>query len=105
MRGIEASAKIMVSKELMLKIGSCVLDVLDNDNTKSLINLTIEDALLLRELAQSSVKYGTEHVGLSLKKKLYEVLDAMYNKTTDSSFSSTVLEKLDAANNNDSNQS
>lgn len=74
LRGTTSEQKIAVPVALLLKISSCVAEALKEEPGKMYLNLSLQEAFLLREVSQSSVVYGKEPVGLSLKKKLHEVI-------------------------------
>ena len=64
--------------ELLLKIGSAIVDLPSESNETIEIDLEEEDLWLIREVSQSSVNYNGEAVGLNLKRKIYSALRAIY---------------------------
>ena len=56
--------------DLLLKIGSAVLET-EQRKAPVVVELTIEELWIIREVAKSSVVVGNERVGLSLLLKIY----------------------------------
>ena len=73
------SASIAIPGDLMMKLGSGVLEIFESKSEVE-IDFTIDELILIREIAHSQAKYGAEFVGLSLKKKIYEALIALMNQ-------------------------
>lgn len=73
LRGLNAEATLVASEEFIRKIGGTLLEVKESkvDSTAPVI-LTEEELWLLRELADSTVTFGEEQVGLNLKVKVHE---------------------------------
>ena len=63
--------------ELLLKLGSALLELLDTGNVSS-IDLDEDDLWLIREITQSGISYNGEQVGINLKKKIYTALHNLY---------------------------
>ena len=67
LRDLVPEATMGASEELLLKIGRGLLE----STLEVELDLTEPDLWRIRELAQSTVKVGTEPVGLNLKLKIY----------------------------------
>ena len=63
--------------ELLLKLGSALLELLDTGNVSS-IDLDEVELWLIREITQSGISYNGEQVGINLKKKIYTALHNLY---------------------------
>ena len=65
------------SPELLLKFGSAIVDLTDNDELVP-IELDEDELWLIREVSQSVVNYNGESVGINLKRKVYRALRSFY---------------------------
>lgn len=60
-----------VYPELLLKVGSAFMELVEERVPVSQIRVTITELWVLREMAKSGVKLGSESVGIALMKKVY----------------------------------
>lgn len=63
-----------VSKELMMKLGSAIVMLIEEDFDTTTLPFNEDELWVVRNLATSSVSIGNEPVGLSLKMKIYKAL-------------------------------
>ena len=95
-RSLNSTALIAVPESLIIKMASVVWEFLSNTDLDHL-SVYFEEAelLLLRELALSSVLFGNNKVGLSLKKKIYRrLLFDEANDNTEYAPTKEVVKKL-----------
>jgi len=81
------------SPELLLKLGSAIVDLTNNDEVVP-IELDENELWLIREVSTSAVVYNGEPVGLNLKRKIYSALRSIY---TDEILNEIDLPPVDAA--------
>lgn len=96
-RPLTPTAGLPAPLELIERIGMAVLFTTDpeNDDKEAVVELTVTDLMMLREVAHSYVKIGEEPVGFNLKKKIYTVLyDVEYQKMK---LLNNLLEGIDTA--------
>ena len=75
MRPLGPSAMMVAPTDLIERIGMAVLlTTSPNGITEAALEVDDEELYLLRECAQSSVKFENEPVGLNLKRKIYLAL-------------------------------
>lgn len=76
MRNVLPTASLPVPIELMEKVGIGVLYVTDPDHRGKSVDLAfdVSELYMLREIAQSYIKVGSEQVGYNIKRKLYQAL-------------------------------
>ena len=88
LRGLVGSASIVVTQNFILKIGSVILQFIEENPAVSStepiptinIDLEEEEIWLLREIATSSVMVGKEQVGMNLKLKVHAALRELMGK-------------------------
>tara|TARA_Y100000310_G_C20568814_1_gene756924 strand:- start:493 stop:966 length:474 start_codon:yes stop_codon:yes gene_type:complete len=80
MRLLLLSAPMGAPLDLIEKITYAVLYTTDDANQakEAQVEVTEEDIYILREIAQSYIKVGSEAVGFNLKRKLYNLLHSSY---------------------------
>jgi len=75
-RPLAHNAGIPAPIDLLEKIGMAVLFTTDENNKGKLASIQVSDTdlYMLREIATSYIKIGTEPVGFNLKRKIYALL-------------------------------
>lgn len=73
-RPLVQQAMIPVPANLLDKLGKVIISFSKTFDDEVEIELYISELYMLREICLSYVKYGTEPVGYSLKKKVYQAL-------------------------------
>jgi len=79
-RHLAPMAVSVASPELLLKIGSALVYLVDEDIPEREVDLTEEELWSIREVSQSNVIYFEKQVGLSLKVKIYRTLMGIYTE-------------------------
>jgi len=96
LRPLSHSAGVSTTIELIEKLGHAILFTTDDKNKglEAEVILSDADLFILRELAHSYVKIGTERVGFNLKRKIYSLLYKQSYKRNE--ITNTLLAQIDS---------
>lgn len=74
LRGVVADARGVASKDLLLRIGSVIVELQQDTGSEVYTSITEKELWTLRECIETSARIGDAKVGLNLKFKVHKAL-------------------------------